>query len=220
MKNPIPKNNPDEFIPFKYPIKVKRKLIRGFKKRSSDFLDVLLTRRTEQKLNSPSQVNISELLYYSNRVHSIHQDDFGYLVTKRTCPSAGARHPIDLLVSIPTKEKRRILEYYNPIDHSLNELSIPKSTQESFFEEINENLSIENSCIIWFSIQGDKTGSRYENPESLYWRDAGALLYCIQLISTYLGLKTCPLGSLASNSFYSLFKSDKLISGGGILIGL
>jgi len=219
MKDPFPKTNPDEFVPFNYPIKSKKTLIRMFEKKKSDFLEIVLSRKSERNFNCPSLEHIAELLYYSNKIDAVFEDNSNYLLTKRTAPSAGARHPIDLLISLPKIGTERTLEYYNPIDHSLNELSLPKGSKESFFKEISDNLWIENSCVIWFSIQRDKTESGYENSESLYWRDAGALLYCIQLVSTYLGLKTCPLGTLVSNSFYGLFESDRLISGGGILIG-
>lgn len=218
MKSPKPKNINDEFHPFKYPFSTKTKLNRDFKARESDFLDVLLTRRSAPNLGYIPLEDIAELLYYSNKVQSISIDDSGFLISKRTVPSAGGRHPIDILVSL-SSESTRFLQYYNPIDHSLSELSIPREIQRSFFKEINENLPLGDCCLIWFSIQTKKTQSKYENAESLYWRDAGALLYCIQIISTYLGFKSCPLGGLAIKSFNNLFKTSNLISGGGILIG-
>lgn len=218
MKSPKPKNIIDEFHPFKYPFRTKAKLNQDFKPIEGNFLEVLLTRRSSQKLGGISLNDIAELLYYSNKVQSISIDDSGFLISKRTVPSAGGRHPIDLLVSLPS-ESARSLQYYNPIDHSLSELSIPREIQQSFLAEVNKNLPVGDSCLIWFSIQTEKTQSKYENAESLYWRDAGALLYCIQIISTYLGFKSCPLGGLAVKSFYDLFKTNNLISGGGILIG-
>ncbi|SRX76389.1 nitroreductase family protein [Aequorivita antarctica] len=218
MKNPKPKNSNDEFHPFKYPFSTKTKLNRDFKAREGDFLDVLLTRRSSQKLGYIALEGIAELLYFTNKIHSISIDDSRFLISKRTVPSAGGRHPVDILVSMPS-ESARFLQYYNPIDHSLSELSISKDKQKSFFMEVNENLPIADCCLIWFSIQTKKTQSKYENAESLYWRDAGALIYCIQIVSTYLGFKSCPLGGLAIETFNSLFKTNNLISGGGILIG-
>lgn len=218
MKSPKPKNINDEFHPFKYPFSTKTKLNRDFKAREGVFLDFLLTRRSSQKVGYISLEDITELLYYSNKIQSISIDDSGFLISKRTAPSAGGRHPIDILVSLPS-ESTRFLQYYNPIDHSLSELSISIEIQQSFFKEINKNLPLGDCCLIWFSIQTKKTQSKYENAESLYWRDAGALLYCIQIISNYLGFKSCPLGGLAVKSFYDLFKTNNLISGGGILIG-
>lgn len=95
---------------------------------------------------------------------------------KRTSPSAGARYPIDLLISFNNYIYRRTLLYYNPVEHSLGELLISKVHLWKFFNEIDRNLCIDNSCVIWFAIQTTKTISKYDNSESLYWRDTGAYL--------------------------------------------
>lgn len=220
MKNPKPKNEPYKFIPFVYPIRVKHKLERCSVDSKADFLEILMSRRSRSDFSSISIKEVSELLYLSTKIQSIKIDSSGFVLTKRTSPSGGARHPIDLLVSLAEPIDKRTLSYYNPLDHSLAELLFPKKQLlEDFFNEISQNMSIQNACIIWFSIQHEKTSSKYENPESLYWKDVGALLYCIQLIATYLGYKSCPLGSLAMGSFDNLFDSPKIISGGGVLIG-
>lgn len=220
MKDPIPKNQPDKFEPFVYPVKNKRILERTFVKNDKEFLDVIFSRRSSRKFSGISLNQLSQLLYLSTKIQSLKVDELGYILTNRTTPSAGARHPVDLLVSIDNPKGNRILSYYNPIDHSLNDLSLQKNELQNFFEVISKNLSINKACIIWFSIQVAKTESKYKNPESLYWKDTGALLYCIQLIATYLGLKSCPLGTLANSSFKNLFKADLLHSGGGVLVGL
>lgn len=220
MKDPIPKNQPDKFEPFIYPIKDKCKLERTIVKNDKEFLDVIFSRRSSSKFSRISLDQLSHLLHLSTKIQSLQVDETGYIITNRTTPSAGARHPVDLLVSIDNPHGNRFLSYYNPIDHSLNELSLQKKELQDFFNEISKNLSINNACIIWFSIQVAKTGSKYENPESLYWKDTGALLYCIQLIATYLGLKSCPLGTLANSSFKNLFKTEFLHSGGGVLVGV
>jgi len=220
MKNPKPKDNWMPHIPFVYNTQKKALLEKPVMERQEDFLNVIFKRRSDTSLLPISLSELSELLYYSNRIQHLGKDDYGYITTKRTAPSAGGRHPIDILVSFPTKEnKTRLLNYYNPIDHSLNELVIESSIQNIFFDEVNQNLDIKNAVLLWFSIQPYKTSSKYENAESLYWRDVGALLYCIQLVSSFLELKSCPLGTLAANSFHLLFENDSLLSGGGILVG-
>lgn len=220
MNNPKPKKIQDEYIPFNYSIKDKKKLNRSFQIKNQHFLDVIMNRRSNKVFHPLSLENLSELLYFSNKIHELYEEDSGYIASKRTAPSAGGRHPIDLLISMPTTKSERNLAYYNPIDHSLNELNINGQKLVSFFSEINENILINNACVIWFSIQTNKTQTKYENCESLYWKDCGALLYCIQIVSNYIGLKSCPLGNLATNGYNNIFKTDQLISGGGILVGL
>lgn len=217
MENPIPRSEIEHFEPFIYPSNRKISLNRIFDKKQGEFIDVLLTRSSSNKLSSISLVEISELLYNTAKIQNLEQSDSGFLITKRMTPSAGARHPIDLLIS-PFQDNR-VLFYYNPLDHSLNEIQIDPLLAKNFFDEVNENVSLQEACLIWFSIQPQKTSSKYENPESLYWRDAGALLYCIQIVANFLNLKSCPLGTLASKSFYKLFNTQSLIPGGGMLIG-
>lgn len=220
MENPKPKEDWTPHIPFIYDCHKKIVLEKPIKERQDDFLKVIFKRRSETPQLPISIIELSELLYYSNRIQHFAEDGYGYITTKRTAPSAGGRHPIDILVSLPSNgNQRRLLNYYNPIDHSLNELVIDSDAQINFFDEVNQNLAIKDAFLLWFSIQPSKTASKYENAESLYWRDAGALLYCIQLVSIFLGLKSCPLGTLAANSFNNLFGNDQLLSGGGIIIG-
>ena len=219
MENPRPKDKHEKFTPFIYTIKQKQKLNKEFEKREEDFLKVFFARRSYNEFSEISIAEVEELLFYSCHIMSGSMDEFGFFLTKRVAPSAGARHPIDLLISLPGTISKRALSYYNPVEHTLSELSIKKNKALNFFKEVNQNLSIENACIIWFSIQSRKTSSKYHNPESLYWRDAGVLLYCIQLVACYLNLKSCPLGSLAADTFYELFDTTELLSGGGILIG-
>lgn len=218
MKDPKPKIKKDFFSPFVYSIKNKVSLNRDFKVESKDFLETIFSRKSSREFSNFSLCDLEKLLFYSCKIKSIEFDENNFLLTNRVTPSAGGRHPIDVLVSLPQKE--RILSYYNPIDHTLGELKIEKKKLDVFFSDINKNLAIKDACIIWFSIQVNKTSSKYDNAESLYWKDSGVLLFAIQLFATFLGYKSCPLGTLASNSFNKLFNDKNLFSGGGILIGL
>jgi len=219
MKNPSPKLKWANYNPYVYPTTEKIFLSKDFSRNSIDFLDVFLSRRSTQKLGAISILKLSELLYYSAKTQYVQIDEFGILISKRAAPSAGARHPVDLLVSPTPISGKRSLAYYNPIDHSLSSLALEESLVQDFFEEVNQNVPINNASLIWFSIQPGKTSSKYKNAYSLYWRDCGALLYCIQLTCTYLGLSSCPLGTLAANTFKNISENVGLISGGGILVG-
>lgn len=217
MKDPKPKSEQKNFTPFLYPIKDKISLQRNFENVDKDFLEVISNRSSAREFTNFTQLDLERLLHYCCQIKYIDFDETGFLLTKRTTPSAGSRHPVDLLISMPNNV--RTLSYYNPIDHTLGELEIERTRLDNFFSMINENLPIRNACIVWFSIQTDKTASKYDNPESLYWRDAGVLIYALQLIVTYLGFNSCPLGTLATISFEKLFHNKTLLSGGGILIG-
>lgn len=131
MRDPRPKTESDIFVPFIYPIKCKVQLHRAFKSKNVEFLDVLFKRESIRKFKKFSKIDLENLLYHCCKIKSITVDNQGFLLTKRTTPSAGGRHPVDLLVSLPKKD--RSLSYYNPLDHSLGELDVEKNKLENFF---------------------------------------------------------------------------------------
>jgi SagB-type dehydrogenase family enzyme len=219
MKDPIPRKKSIKYEPFLYPVSDKLRLkIPIERQEKNPFIDVFLSRKSSRQFTPLSITEISELLYYSSKIHLI-ETDGDVAISFRVTPSAGARHPVDILLSQPAPINERILSYYNPPEHSLFTLNLEQTAQNNFFEEIHDCININNATILWFSIQTTRTSSKYENAMSLYWRDTGAVLYCIQLISTYLGYNSCPIGTLATNSFNQILDSNKLVSGGGILVG-
>jgi len=219
MESPKPKQHFDKYEPFYYPIGERIKIPSFAKPPIRDFLEIILSRRSSSNLKKASFNEVLEIIYLSMRVDSIGIDENGFYLSKRTAPSGGARHPVDILVSSNDKLSDRDLYYYNPIGPSINKLTVSDSALTHFFNKINSVLPIESANLIWFSIQPNKTGSKYYNPESIYWRDVGVLIYCIQLITEYLGMHSCPIGTLANEAFNNLFDSNKVISGGGIAIG-
>ncbi len=219
MNDPTPRKKLNSFEPFIYPIGNTIKLSSSTNSipRELNFLDVMYTRRSKKVHEIPTLEEISEVLYHSCRIMEIDTDESGIILTKRMTPSGGSRHPIDLLISFP--ERNRAISLYNPLSHSLSSLKVETNNKNSFLDKVCDNLDISNSCLVWFSIQIEKCSSKYINPSSIYWKDLGALLYCIQLFANYFGLKSCPLGTLALSEFNTLFNTSKLTSGGGIIIG-
>lgn len=218
IDNPNPKITQEKFEILEYPICSKRYITVENKPENRNFHDVIFLRRSSKINAAANEKLLQELLFYISKIDSVATDEWGNKLSRRTTPSAGAIHPVDILYSFPTESNLRNLGFFDPRDSSLNDLLLDANLLKEFFSEIGETVDISNAFIIWFSIQPDKTEAKYENPESLYWRDAGALLYCVQIFAKYLGLSSLPVGTLASKSFEKLF-GLKLISGGGILIG-
>lgn len=131
-----------------------------------------------------------------------------------------ARHPIDIIVASPVLNRLNSLYYYNPFEHSLNQLNLLKSYTDDFINHINSVLNTENSTIIWFIAHPNRTDAKYNNSASLIWRDAGALINCIQLVCTALNIDSCPIGSLGEPFISQMFAANGNVFGvGGILIG-
>lgn len=208
------------YVPYVYPSLEKITLPRVTSSiRQNDFLDVLRERRSVKQLGSCTIEKLSEILFYAVKPYTIGKDDYDMTVYRSASPSAGGRHPIDILVGLSGNEDRRLF-LYDPLSHSLRRLDISLELQCEFFNDIDQTLPLGDSILVWFSIQFMRTASKYNDYESLVWRDAGAQLCCLQQVAKYVGLDSCPIGYLAEDTFNRMFNSDSLVSGGGMIIGL
>ncbi len=183
-----------------------------------EFLEVFSGRRSIKELGRCPIEKLSYILYYAIKPYSIARDDYGVTVYKSAAPSAGGRHPIDVIVGLPERHKR-CLYLYDALNHSLRRMNIAPQKQWVFQNDVEQTLPFGESTLIWFSVQYMRTASKYSDYMSLVWRDIGAQLCCIQQAAKYVGLDSCPIGYLAEETFDAMFGSDKLISGGGMIVG-
>ena len=220
VKNPSPKKTQSKILPFSYPIVSIDKLRVPLHQSDTLFLETLSSRRSERNFRKLKKRQLSDLLYYSARTVKINGTKDGNLWFQRPSPSAGGLHPIDIIVCIPKKDDYSI-NYYNPIDHSLNRLKLDTGLVANFVKHINEIIPTHNkSTILWLVAHEYRTATKYINPTSLVWRDAGCLLFCINLVSTALNMRCCILGSLGEPNISRLFKKFGDVYGiGGCLIG-
>ncbi|WEK34733.1 MAG: nitroreductase family protein [Candidatus Pseudobacter hemicellulosilyticus] len=182
------------------------------------FFTVLKRRRSTRSFGKLSLNELSTLLWHSAKVQKLFVSENGAILSHRPAPSAGGIHPIDVFVSLPTLINERKLLLYDPIGHRLGRLIINPVDESSFFEEVNNCLQMDNGTLIWFGAYMASTALKYHNPESLVWRDAGALLMTFQLVATALGIASCPVGTLGEPFFFNSL--DKMVlSSGGVLVG-
>lgn len=220
MSGPSIRERHLEYAPFVYPSLEKITLPEvTFSKRQNEFLNVLRGRRSVKQLGNCAIEGLSEILFHAVKPYTICRDDYNMIVHRSASPSAGGRHPIDILVGLPENEGRRLF-LYEPLSHSLLRLDVPVELQREFFNDINQTLPLGDSVLVWFSIQYMRTASKYTDYESLIWRDVGAQLCCLQQVAKYVGLDSCPIGYLAEETYNKMFNCTSLISGGGMIIGL
>ncbi|MEK6280408.1 MAG: nitroreductase family protein [Acidobacteriota bacterium] len=110
---------------------------------------------------------------------------------------------------------------YEPAAHALGRLKLPNNEVLSqFVDLVNQILLLENSTIIWFAAQFDRTLSKYEDGESLVWRDCGALIATISLVAECLGLNCCAVGITGEPLISQMLSSEERVVGvGGLLLG-
>lgn len=212
LKNPLP------FEPYRYEVAGELRLPKVEEAERKDFMEVFSGRRSVKELGVCGLEELSKILFYAVKPYSIAQDDYGVGVYRSASPSAGGRHPIDVLVGLPEEEGRH-LYLYQPLSHSLRKLSVSAECEQEFYRDVEKTLPLGESTLLWFSVQYMRTASKYSDYMSLVWRDVGAQLCCLQQAAKYVGMDSCPIGYLAEETFGQLFRTDKLKSGGGMIIG-
>ncbi len=219
-KNPKPKSNPKKIPSKSYSFEDFIQLQKPDFELTQPLGEILNFRKSERNFSKITLEQLSSLLWFSAKVKNIKISETDLILTHRTSPSAGAIHPIDILVSLPDSFENRFLYYYDPFNHRLNKLILDKAKLESFFFHVNMNLSLSNATLIWFLADVERTESKYKNPVSLIWRDAGALIMTIQLVATALEMNSCAIGTLGEPYISDIFqKYGNYFSAGGILLG-
>jgi len=219
MKNPQPKPTEERVTSFDYPIQHTIKLSQNIDPLSARFDEVITSRKSQRTFSGINLQQLSNILWYTAKVKQTFVQENGYILTHRGTPSAGARHPIDMLIINQTLLNSNLPHYYNPFEHTLNKLDLSAQLVVDFIEHINAIISITNATIIWFVAHSERTEAKYENPETLIWRDAGALINSIQLTCAASNINCCPVGSLGEPFIGNFFNQTDIFGAGGLLIG-
>jgi hypothetical protein len=91
---------------------------------------------------------------------------------------------------------------------------------DKLFVAVDEVVAPEQARMLWFGAQFERTLSKYENGESLVWRDAGALLATLSLVAECLSLNCCAIGITGEPFVSGMFGKDSNVVGvGGLLVG-
>jgi hypothetical protein len=179
----------------------------------ADFFDVLDARRSATGATLPTE-RLSSLLWHSMRLRERRPGRFGIGRESRSSPSAGGLHPIRLLV-LPVDgadggiydDHRHALAPVNDAALNLNRASIA------------EILETAQGTTIQFAVDATLVGACYDNPESLIWRDAGALAATMCLVATALDLTATPVGRIGDFIVKAASMPDGFVGAGAVHIG-
>lgn len=144
----------------------------------------------------------------------------GFAVSRRPAPSAGGLHSIDML--LVEDVARPTLQLYDARSHVLWDLEVPR--EGGLHELVKEAGSATRSSggsIVLFFANFERTLSKYENGESLLWRDSGALLGLCYLVAEGLGVQCCGLGITGEPWLSQVIGSHSGAGGvGGCIVGV
>jgi SagB-type dehydrogenase family enzyme len=184
------------------------------------FQAVLASRQSRRTFNPLVQDDLNSLLWHSARALAVSSPSQSTRWQHRPTPSAGGRHPIDILI-FDEQNQPRSVHLYQPEAHALAKLKdLDISSMERLFVAVDEVVAPEQARILWFGAQFERTLSKYENGESLVWRDAGALLATLSFVAECLSLNCCAIG-ITGEPFISglLGKNSNVVGVGGLLVG-
>lgn len=213
LGNPRPKQQPDRYDIFNWNVGERISLDIPHNQSSDSLASIIERRRTLRTFKEVQPDVLGALFWTITREQEIGSDFAGFNLSRRPVPSAGAVHPIHILIS--DRKNNRMLRY-NPSFHTLESIA-PLGSE--LLEQANEATNLQNGELIIFIAEPGKTQAIYHEAESLIWRDAGVLLGFFSLVAPIFNLNFCPLGLTGESFALSLDKQGRLHGVGVAILG-
>jgi hypothetical protein len=178
------------------------------------FVDVFEQRRSTRAL-APATVDAMMTVFHFGLTPRFWQEGDGMRRSRRPALSAGALHPISVVLFADSVVYRVNAELC-----TLDRLTFPSDAYETWLGRCM--LLLPNARGAFIALVADMGRSRaaYENSESLILRDAGAMLQTLALAAKWFGLGFCPLGILGNEVVSALPASEQLLAVGAAAIGV
>ena len=203
----------------------------AFPDAAADYLDVpaltmqpgfwtVLSRRTcRRTFRQIGRRTLGALLWYTAKSIGQSRTPAGHIWERRYSPSAGGVHPIHIVIQLSEPTASQLMRY-DPIGHALCDLGKNPDACRSLREYANGVLDTQSGAVLWLIGDFNKTAAIYENAETLVWRDAGALIGTLCLVSEALDLNCCPLGICGDAALRSLLALPEGVHGvGAVVVG-
>jgi SagB-type dehydrogenase family enzyme len=181
------------------------------------FFKIIHGRRTRRLFSEVSDKKLGEFLWHSGKIFASRTLANGRRLQYRCSPSAGAIHPVDILVIDSANDQ---ISLYDPVGHALQSLRGPRAKVRQLQEVARGMVDPGAGRIFWFAAEFGRTLDVYQGGESLVWRDAGALVATFCYVAEALELNCCPLGSSGEPFISQFLNSAKMVIGvGGCVVG-
>lgn len=211
LGNPIPRAVAKYYVPHEWPLEHIEHLTQQHAV-LSPINEIISNRRTRRDFADLSKDQISYFLWLTSRVMNTGNDALGFKLTQRPSPSAGAIHPIHIVLATQNEWK-----FYNPFQHGIVNLSVRTEVKKQLWNNISEVLNSGSATAVMLIAEPGMTDSKYHDCLSLIWRDAGVIIGYMSLVAEALGLNYCPLGITGEPYASTLDTEGKLF---GVGIGL
>lgn len=180
-----------------------------------DLAAILGSRRSCRRFSPLSLQAVGSLLWQSCRALAVSESPYGFELEQRPVPSAGAIHPIHILLQLPdTNEWAR----YNARAHRLDLLLDSKSyVLQGLVARAIDLAELGQGSVMAFVAEPGLTAAKYNNPESLLWRDAGVLQGTLALVAHALSIQFCLLG-ITGEPWVGMLANEGELRGMGLAV--
>lgn len=218
LGEPKPRLAAQPYMPFVWPTVSSRHLPHPSLLPDASFASLTAARRSRRTFGTLTIEQISQWLWLAMRVQlqSDGHDSQGLVLTRRPSPSAGAIHPIEVLMLL---DKGQDWQRYAPLDHALQAVANSNELLLQACSDAAEILPNGGGATILLVAEPGKTLAKYENGASLVWRDAGVLMGYLSMAAQALGLNMCLLGCMGGAAVESLDEQGRLVGVGMAVLG-
>jgi SagB-type dehydrogenase family enzyme len=159
------------------------------------YTQVISSRQSNRTFTAPLELTeLSTLLWDVLKIKKIDVDVNGTVIwNHRGAPSAGGLSSIETFIVNIAGHKDSIY-YYNPYDHTLEELDISQDNVQNLVNTANNLMDASKATLFVYASDTENLFLKYQNAESLLWRDVGAIYALANLTCESLQLNSCALG--------------------------
>jgi len=183
-------------------------------KRVDPALHAFARRRTRRAFGPLDDAALSALLWPVAGCRGQAESDMGFEIEHRGVPSAGAIHPIHVLICDPV---RRQLRRYDGRAHALQRLEC--AVPQALVDACEELLPRQEGLLMLFAAEPGKTRAKYTHADTLVWRDAGVVQGAMAIAAEAVGLNFCLLGITGDPWIGHLAQQGKLVGVGAAIVG-
>lgn len=216
LADPLPRRAPEPYTPVEWAVGEICSLPSFSGAPDRPFSEVLNARVSHRKFGSVDDQQLGSFLWEACRTRGVGASNLGFDLEHRAAPSAGAIHPIHVVVKRPGDNRWWL---YEPRAHQLLELKGALAKLKGLYDLSLQVMQGDQSIRFLFLAEPGKTLGKYQDGCSLIWRDAGALLGVMALTATAQGLNFCPLGITGEPWASALTDQGKLAGVGLALLG-
>lgn len=216
MPDPVPRSRPWIYAPVAWPVEGIVPLESGATRWMIDLASTLTRRRSVRSCGPLTLSALGALLWQTSRTLAVAMSPYGFEIQQRPTPSAGAIHPIHLVLQEPNTGR---WARYDSHAHRLELLGFAGSVLDNLHARAAELVEFDAGTVLAFVAEPGLTAAKYEHADSLIWRDAGVLQGSLAIVAEALLIDMCLLGATGDPWVGELAEQGKLKGVGLAVLG-